>query len=248
MKEEHTMGVGSMAHKVLSSKLVSADSSGSTAVICLVTPSLVACANLGDSRAVLLARKGGSDDDIDDPSAPLSLHALPLSFDHKPELESEKQRVEAAGGLVKGMNVAPDKDSAPVLIWRVYPREGTADSLAMTRALGDFAYKRKLGLGVEEQMIIPLPDVHLHPRGPADEFLVLACDGVWDVFSNDEIAVYVENHVNATRDGGRKSTYLAELADDIVKESMRRGSRDNITALVVRLRAPDDGERRTLFM
>jgi len=101
------MGVGSMAHKVLSSKLVSAgrkggreggreerkeasvlftcrcpgschlerssrlksivipsslpppDSSGSTAVICLVTPSLVACANLGDSRAVLLARKGG---------------------------------------------------------------------------------------------------------------------------------------------------------------------------------------------
>ena len=36
-----------------------ADSSGSTAVICLVTPSLVACANLGDSRAVLLARKEG---------------------------------------------------------------------------------------------------------------------------------------------------------------------------------------------
>jgi len=35
----------------------------------------------------------------------------------------------------------------------VYPREGTADSLAMTRALGDFAYKRKPGLGVEEQMV-----------------------------------------------------------------------------------------------
>jgi hypothetical protein len=54
----------------------------------------------------------------DDDCAPLSLHALPLSFDHKPELESEKQRVEAAGGLVKGTNIAPDKDSAPVLIWR----------------------------------------------------------------------------------------------------------------------------------
>ena len=54
----------------------------------------------------------------DGDSAPLSLHALPLSFDHKPELESEKQRVEAAGGLVKGTNIAPDKESAPVLIWR----------------------------------------------------------------------------------------------------------------------------------
>jgi len=46
---------------------------------------------------------------------------------------------------------------------------------------------------------------------------------------------------------GPQPTYLVELADDIVKESMRRGSRDNITALVVRLRAPDGGERRTLF-
>ena len=120
----------------------------------------------------------------------------------------------------------------------VYPREGTADSLAMTRALGDFAYKRKPGLGMEEQMvrkggreegkvvacdnfvltvspslppslpplpqIIPLPDVHLHPRGPADEFLVLACDGVWDVLTNDEMAAFVEGHVNAAREGGRK--------------------------------------------
>ena len=120
---------------------------------------------------------------------------------------------------------------------------------------------------------------------------------MWDVFSNDEMAVFVERHANAAREGGRKvwregregvgrwegakdkdckcqspshlkpqsslpslppflplpslpfqSTYLAELADDIVKESMRRGSRDNITALVVRLPPPNEGERRALFM
>ena len=45
-----------------------------------------------------------------------------------------------------------------------------------------------------------------------------------------------------------QSTYLAELADDIVKESMRLGSRDNITTLVVHLRPPGEGERRALFM
>jgi len=34
--------------------------------------------------------------------------------------------------------------------------------------------------------------------------LVLACDGVWDVLTNDEMAVFVEGHVNAAREGGRK--------------------------------------------
>jgi len=33
---------------------------------------------------------------------------------------------------------------------------------------------------------------------------VLACDGVWDVLTNDEMAVFVEGHVNAAREGGRK--------------------------------------------
>lgn len=44
--------------------------------------------------------------------------------------------------------------------------------------------------------------------------------------------------------------YLATLADDIVKESMRKGSRDNITALVVRLRPEEDGgdEKRGLML
>lgn len=244
MKQEHTMGVGSNAAKILSTKVVSGDSSGSTAVICLVTSSLVACANLGDSRAILLKRSGeaGNDDD----SSPLLLTAIPLSYDHKPELEAEKQRIEAAGGLVKAKEIAPDKDSPPLVIWRVYPREGTEDSLAMTRALGDFSYKRKEGLSVEEQMIIPVPEVILHTRAASDEYLVLACDGVWDVFTNEEMALFVQEHVNTSRNS-KKETYLAELADDIVKESMRKGSRDNITALVVRLRPPDEGERRALF-
>ena len=50
MKEEVTMGVGREAGKVMNSKFVSEDSSGATAIISLVTPTLIATANLGDSR------------------------------------------------------------------------------------------------------------------------------------------------------------------------------------------------------
>lgn len=70
------------------------DSSGSTAVIALVTPTLLAVANLGDSRAVLLSSSSPNDDDN------VTLTATPLSFDHKPELPAERARVERAGAWV----------------------------------------------------------------------------------------------------------------------------------------------------
>ena len=59
-----------------------------------------------------------------------------------------------SGGLVKAREIAPDKDSGPTtVIWRVHPRPDTQDSLAMTRALGDFGYKASAALPAEEQMV-----------------------------------------------------------------------------------------------
>jgi hypothetical protein len=46
------------------------------------------------------------------------LHALPLSFDHKPEEARERERVEAAGGTIKAVNFQEEEDSAPVVIHR----------------------------------------------------------------------------------------------------------------------------------
>lgn len=117
------MGVGREAGKVMSNKAVADDMSGSTAIIGLVTNSLICAANLGDSRALLLqryshtrvnaldkalktmkflcsrvlsARSGAS-------AGPLT--AVALSNDHKPDLPDERARVEKAGGIVKGVEV-----------------------------------------------------------------------------------------------------------------------------------------------
>ena len=46
------------------------------------------------------------------------------------------------------------------------------------------------------------PDVAVHRRGPADDLLVLACDGVWDVMTNRE-AVMVLKQVSAASDVAR---------------------------------------------
>lgn len=39
--------------------------------------------------------------------------------------------------------------------------------------------------------VIGVPEVLVHERRETDEYLVLACDGVWDVMSNDDVASFV---------------------------------------------------------
>jgi serine/threonine protein phosphatase PrpC len=80
-------------------------------------------ANAGDSRCVL-SRDG---------------KAVPLSFDHKPENEEERKRIEKAGS---------------------YIADGRVDgNLNLSRALGDLKYKQKTNLAPEEHPITANPDV-----------------------------------------------------------------------------------------
>ena len=151
----------------------------------------IVCANTGDSRAVL-ARAG---------------QAVTLSNDHKPYLPEEKERIEKANGQVKFNRVNGD--------------------LAVSRALGDFVYKRCESVGAKEQAVTAFPEVGAPPRPladaaaclarrapvrcvacacahtlvsppwlsqiiaeerhEADQFIVLACDGIWDVMSSQEV-------------------------------------------------------------
>merc|ERR1711988_874129 len=97
--------------------------------------------------------------------------AIPLSYDHKPFDKDEKERIEKAGGSVKANRVNGD--------------------LAVSRALGDFMYKQNQSLPAEEQAVTALPDLVKQDRHADDEFFVVACDGIWDVMSNEEVVQFV---------------------------------------------------------
>lgn len=95
-----------------------------------------------------------------------------LTDDHKPSNPEERARIENAGGFVMGDRVNGE--------------------LAMSRALGDFRYKRDVSQQTHEYPVICYPDVAVHQRsGKKDEILVLACDGVFDVMKNAEVCSYV---------------------------------------------------------
>ena len=98
--------------------------------------------------------------------------------DHKPHNAKEKARIEKAGGTVMNQRV-----------------NGT---LAVSRALGDFEYKQNLSFPPCEQLVSPEPDVTVIPRKQGDEFIFLACDGVYDVMTNEEIAKYIRHKLELT--------------------------------------------------
>ena len=100
------------------------------------------------------------------------------TLDHKPGSPAEKERIVNAGGSV--------------MIQRVN------GSLAVSRALGDFEYKNVQGKGECEQLVSPEPDVFVEQRCDDDEFLILACDGVWDVMTNDELCDFVRSRLQLT--------------------------------------------------
>jgi serine/threonine protein phosphatase PrpC len=83
---------------------------------------------------------------------------------HARALCSQARRIIAAGGWVEFNRVN--------------------GNLALSRALGDFVFKRNEDMPAEEQIVTANPDIITRDLTPDVEFMVLACDGIWDVMSN----------------------------------------------------------------
>ncbi|XP_050685244.1 protein phosphatase 1B [Leptidea sinapis] len=144
-----------------------------------------------------------------DSRAVLARNGAPIfaTRDHKPELPSEKSRIVQAGGTV--------------MIQRVN------GSLAVSRALGDYEYKKVLDRGPCEQLVSPEPEVSVHERlETEDEFLVLACDGVWDVMSNEALCAYVHSLLQLTDD-------LVAVTNQVIDTCLYKGSKDNMSIVLV---------------
>merc|ERR1712137_1078559 len=99
-------------------------------------------------------------------------------------------------------------------------------------ALGDFVYKTSSQLPAEQQQVSPEPEFVVHERDAAkDQYLVLACDGIWDVMENEQVGEYIKAKVAAGVDD------MGELADMLIRECLALGSRDNMSVVLVELPA-----------
>ncbi|KAE8687842.1 Protein phosphatase 2C 56 [Hibiscus syriacus] len=154
---------------------------------------------------------------------------MPLSLDHKPDREDEQERIEAAGGKVIQWNG---------------PR--VSGVLAMSRSIGDRYLK---------PWIIPDPEVTFVRRGKDDECLILASDGLWDVISNDEASEVARKRIGlwhkkygdqwTGRKGGEGIDPAAQSAAEYLSRlALSKGSKDNISVIVVDLKAQRKFKKR----
>jgi len=189
------------------------DKSGTTLTMVAVTPTFFVVANVGDSRTILIENNDVIFETRD--------HTKPSSPEGDKFWANEVARIVSAGGEVDERG-------------RVSYAEGKG-SLAMTRALGDFDFKQSGSR--DEWGVVADAETYAFDRSTTDpQYLVLACDGVWDVDSNndckDKIWTRIQGQVNVERNKLHQEAY-DEICEDVARSCLH--SEDNISLLLVAL-------------
>jgi len=184
--------------------------SGATAIVAKKTSDILTLANVGDSRAVLI-RNG---------------KIIQTTIDHKPSNIAEKERILKAGGFIS----------------KGYVGLGSV-GFALTRSIGDINAKKSMHDQVASSqttshyspILLAEPDIYTWPIEKND-ILLLASDGLWDTMDssfnandNRKLQKYLNN-----LDLKKQTINLNKIVKDLKIEAVKKGSRDNITILVVR--------------
>lgn len=188
--------------------LKTSDKSGAVATFMVVRDEELICANVGDCRSVL--SRGG--------------RAENLTKDHTLDNKEELERV-------KRSNVQISKN-------RIY------GDLAVARSFGDARHKPRSCqlLAPDEDLeaaklvdaIIATPEITRKELLQQDEFVIMASDGLWDVFSSQAAVDYVRGLFTEFRSKELTVTLadVSTVAAKLVKAAQRKGSRDNITVCI----------------
>eukprot|EP01138_Halocafeteria_seosinensis_P009829 gb/GECG01010040.1/.p1 GENE.gb/GECG01010040.1/~~gb/GECG01010040.1/.p1 ORF type:complete len:1693 (+),score=310.03 gb/GECG01010040.1/:1-5079(+) len=136
--------------------------------------------------------------------------AYDLSEDHKASREDEQERITTAGGYVHNGRLM--------------------GILAVSRAFGDIEYKqlkeKAWETEFEDDPLTAEPDVRAEVVSAGSEFIILACDGVWDVLSSQQAVNFVRRKLVEQQD-------IQKAAEELVQKAISLNSADNVSAIVI---------------
>ncbi|XP_015928660.2 integrin-linked kinase-associated serine/threonine phosphatase 2C isoform X1 [Parasteatoda tepidariorum] len=129
---------------------------------------------------------------------------VPLSTDHSPTDYKERMRIQKAGGSVRDGRVM--------------------GVIEVSRSIGDGQYKA-LGL-------CSVPDVKRCQLTDDDLFILLACDGLWKVFSSEEV-INIVLSCKKERSENKNEICYESACNKLVNEAIRKYSGDNVTVVIL---------------
>ena len=182
---------------------IDANLSGTTCVMVAQIGDRFICANIGDSRAIMI--KTGNE-------------IVPLSIDQKPDDPEESKRIVQNGGEISQYEENGEK-SGPYRIWKkgeVYP------GIAMSRSVGDFI-ATSLGVVPEAKFIEEKIDQDC-------KFIVVASDGIWEFLDNKRVGEIVMPYYKNDDPDGACKALIKEATEWWNKEDIVV---DDITVVVV---------------
>lgn len=129
-----------------------------------------------------------------------------LTKDHKPNYPEEKARIKSLGGepIFDGFD------------WRIM-------DLSVSRAFGDLS---------ANPFVTHIPDIFRYKITDEDKFIILACDGLWDVLSNQDVVNFVLDNCYDIISNTRINKHI-NIAKRLAEFAIVKGSTDNVTVIVI---------------
>lgn len=218
------------------------DTSGSCALVLLVVDNKLVFINVGDSRG-LISMKNGQE-------------IIATTYDHKPHHFSELQRIFKCKGelyrvssnkfsqdteicyaqnhrefteLDRQHSMCHDRIFGP---WRVKP-----GGLSVSKTIGDIESKLA-SLGGIEGVVSEEPDISIYDIEEDLDYALIACDGIFDCMSNEEVNDTIWQTVNYYKANlmnvpDAYSKCLGDCVNNVLKKSLIMQSEDNVTVILV---------------
>lgn len=218
-----------MEAKFEAKSIKESDFSGSCALVALVEFNRVTLGNVGDSRMLLCSGSDGT---------------RALTTDHKPENTRERERIQRAGGKVyrtKTETTFESIDSEGKLhISRKEAQQGPfrvePGGLSVSRTIGDVKVKQ-FTYGGHPGCIIAEPEIREVTLTDSAEFLILACDGIFDVMESVEVTKIARDSLKISASRKYEARAACKQAClEIIEAAKTKRSRDNLTVILVTMK------------
>ena len=193
--------------KLKEQKNINCQYSGSTCCMLIQIYQKIICANIGDSRAILISEMIKED-------------TVNLSNDHKPNLKKELERIKKYGGVVEKCLYEDGVFDGPYRVWNSSKQE--YPGLAVSRSIGD-TEATKLGVLAE-------PEFNLKTLKSNMKYIVIASDGIWEFLNNKDVSEIIKRFYNA---GNAKGAVEELIKQSREKWANDGESADDITVIVI---------------